>query len=206
MAKRRFWNGFALGAAAGASAGVLSSLLINKFGRASEPRILRLEKSLQIGRPVEEVFQAWSQLDQLPKYLSFIQEVRTDGNRSHWRVQINGRIAEWDAEIEQFIPNEAIGWKSLNGPKHTGRISFSRLGNDTLVHVTMNYAPPLGKTSGVLSPVGGYLEHQIDRAFREFKAALESKGREGAQQPATGTFGRSSAEGQRLGSTYGRAD
>lgn len=190
MAKRRFWNGFAAGAAAGAAAGIASSLLVNKFGRAKEPRILRMEKSLQVGRPVEEVFRAWSDLERLPEWLTFVKEVRRDGNRSHWRVAINGREIEWDAEIEQFIPNQSIGWKSTTGPKHTGRITFSPLRDHTLVQVTMNYAPPLGNFSGVLEPISGYLEHYIERAFRDFKAAMEGKGREGAEaMPATGTFG-----------------
>ncbi len=207
---RRFWRGFATGAAAGAGAGIGIFLLITRIGRRKQ-RIVRLEKSLQIGRPVHEVFEAWVNFERLPNLSDSIQTIRREGDRSHWKVHVNGRLVEWDAQVEQFIPNQAIGWKSINGPKHTGRITFSPLGNDTLVQVTMNYAPP----SPVLKPfaenLGGFMERTIEQVLRDFKSALEGKGQEGRKPAvrseevgpgiemtrndvsrATGTFGTSS--------------
>ena len=83
---------------------------------------------------------------------------------------------EWDARIEQLIPNEAIGWKSVNGPKHTGRITFSPIGNDTLVQVTMNYAPPLRLFLPFVAPMTGRIEGVIERVLRDFKASAEGRG------------------------------
>ena len=37
-------------------------------------------------------------------------------------------------------------------PGANGRIAFSRLGDDTLLHLSMNYAPPLGRLASLLSP------------------------------------------------------
>jgi uncharacterized membrane protein len=171
---------------------MLASSLI---GRNRSSRILRLEKSMQIGQPVEEVFRAWSDLQGLPRLSNMIEEVHCIGSRSHWRVNIAGRHFEWEAELEQFIPNQSLGWKSISGPKHTGRINFSPLGNDTLVHVTMNYAPPMRLLRPVLSPMVGNLEGYIEKALRDFKASLENRAEEAPvhrmQEPlrATGTFG-----------------
>ncbi len=192
MAKR-YWRGFATGAATGAGLTFGSMALASALGRRN-PRIVRLEKSLQIGRPVQEVFQQWASLERLPQWSSCVEQVTNNGDRSHWRVNVDGRTLEWDAEIEQFIPNEAIGWKSVNGPKHTGRITFSKLGNDTLVQVTMNYAPPSRLLRPFAANVGEHLEHYIEQVLRDFKASLEGKGQEGAT-PAT----RSSSE--RIGPT-----
>lgn len=177
MAKH--WRGFAAGAAAGAGLTFGSVALVNTLFRR-HPRIIRLEKSIQIGRPVDEVFRAWADLDRLAEWSGCVESVRNLGERSHWRVNVDGRCLEWDAEIEQFIPNQAIGWKSLNGPKHTGRITFSPLGNDTLVQITMNYAPPSRVVNMVSGNVGEHLERYIDQVLRDFKAGLEGKGQEGA--------------------------
>ena len=187
MAKR-YWRGFAAGAATGAGLTFGSVALASALARRN-PRIVRLEKSLQIGRPVEEVFQRWSNLDRLPEWSDCVEEVFSNGNCSHWVVKVDGRTLEWDAEIEQLIPNEAIGWKSVNGPKHTGRITFSKIGNDTLVQVTMNYAPPSRWMTPFAPNLGEYLERYLDQVLRDFKASLEGKGQEGAK-PAT----RSSSE------------
>ena len=97
------------------------------------------------------VFHAWSDFENFPRLVRLVEDVRVNGKRSHWKVRLNGRTLEWDAELTQNIPNQALGWKSLNGPKHTGRINFSPLGRDTVVHVVMNYGPPGGELAGDLT-------------------------------------------------------
>ncbi len=186
MAQKHFWSGFAAGAAT-ALGGIWAA---NAVGRGSRSRIIRLEKSVQIGRPVAQVFEAWSDFSRLPRFSSLIQSVQRYGDRSHWVVNINGKPFEWDAELTQIIPNEAIGWKSVSGTKHTGRISFSPLGSDTLVHVQMNYAPPARFLRPVLSGMSGQIEGYIEQALRDFKRAMESENwNSSSGSQATGTYG-----------------
>lgn len=176
---RDFWGGFAFGALAGAAGALLGSAAASSIGSSYDSRILRMEKSVQIGLPVEEVFAAWSNFAELPLRISCIEEVSNDGRE--WRIWVDGRGWCFRAETEQYIPNQAIGWKSIDGPKHSGRINFARLGNDTLVHVSMNYAPPLGRFGRLLAPLTDHVEGHIEAALREFKQSLEGKGAEGAQ-------------------------
>jgi len=200
--KSRFWRGFAAGAAAGTGAVLLPQLI----GRAGASRIIRLEKSIQIGRPVEEVYDAWTDWERLPRVTENIADIRQHGDRTHWRVQINGRQFEWDAVVQQRIQNQAIGWKSVSGVKHTGRVTFSPLGNDTLVLITMNYAPPSRVLRPLMSSLAGHMEGLIEKVLRDFKASVESRppGVQGAVRassekigpgtamtdlPRTGTFG-----------------
>lgn len=189
---RRHAKSFAAGMAAGSAATLGSLLAINLVARLRHRRVVRLEKSLQIGRPVEEVFRSWVDLERLPQLSPVIEQITRHGDRSHWRVVMDGRSYEWDALIEQFIPNQSVGWKSLSGPRHTGRISFSPLGHDTLVHVTMNYAPRMRLLSPFFPAISEHLEDCIERVLRDFKAALEKHEQAApAREPAaaTGTFG-----------------
>jgi uncharacterized membrane protein len=176
MASRRFWKGFAAGAVAGSSAGFGSWLLSRVAFQRSDSPVVRLEKSVQIGAPVDVVFRAWADLEHLPARIRLLEEVRLRGTRSHWKARINGRSFEWDAKLTQNIRNQALAWKSIGGPKHTGRINFSPLGRDTEVHVVMNYAPPGGELAGDLLGHTASLEDHLGQALREFKAALEGKG------------------------------
>lgn len=183
--RNQFWTGFAAGAASGAGAMLALNAVL-----ARSRRVLRLERSLQIGKPVNEVFAAWSELEQLPAISETIRCIDSYGRRSRWVVTLDGKDFEWEAEVTQFLPNQAIGWKSISGPKHTGRVTFGRVGADTLVHVTMNYAPPMGLFTRTLAPLSGHLEDHVDRALREFKAAIEARQRlEKPGDVATGTFG-----------------
>ena len=189
MARQRFWSGFAVGTAVGAVAGMGSWLVSRKLGRNQYGKIMRLEKSVQVGRPVEQVFAAWEDLESLPGYVPMVESIRVNGKRSHWRVRVEGRRLEWDAVQTQRVDSQALGWKSVGGPKHTGRINFARLGNDTLVHVVMNYAPPAGLISSGVVEAFGRVEGILEQALRDFKAAMEGKGQE---ERATGTYGHSS--------------
>jgi uncharacterized membrane protein len=191
--QRDFWIGFTWGAAAA----IGGALVAGRFRRGGASRILRLEKSLQIARPPAEVFDVWSDFEELAKYTDSLESVRSSGHRSHWRASVRGRQLEWTAELTQLIPNQAIGWKSVNGPKHSGRVTFSPLGNDTLVHVQMNYMPPARILRLALSPLSGEIEGYIEQALRDVKAGLEKrpvgaateKHRQDALGRSTGTYG-----------------
>lgn len=192
MRQKHFWTGVAAGAAAAAG----SAWLVGLLGRGGQSRIIRLEKSVQIGRPVEDVFQTWCDLEALPRYTNLLRSIRRSGDRSSWTAEVGGIPLEWTAEIVQVIPNESIGWRSVEGVRHSGRVTFSRIGDQTLVHVQMNYAPRLWFLRPVLSPVVGVMEGYIEQALRDVKMVLESGGGKFALQKeptaptqATGTYG-----------------
>ena len=202
----RFWPGFATGALIGTAAAVGGYMIAAALRGNRDARIVRFETSIQIGKKPSEVFDAWTNFEQLPQLLEIGKEVRRSGNSSEWRVNLDGKDFEWSAETIQFIPNEAIGWKSTSGPKHTGRINFAAIGDDTLMHVVVNYAPPLGRFSSLLSPVSEHVETCIEQALRDFKAALEGESadsRSGPQraewkdeleQKATGTYAKNKVD------------
>jgi uncharacterized membrane protein len=166
-----------------------------------DSRIVRFETSIQIGRQVNDVFGAWSNFDRLPELLDVVREVQSSGNSSHWRVNVDGKDFEWDAETTQFIPNESIGWKSVSGPKHTGRVTFASVGDDTLMHVTINYAPPLGRFGRLLSPMTEHIEAYVHDALRDFKAALE--GGRSISGPAQATWREQADDRAKATGTYG---
>ncbi|HSB76770.1 MAG TPA: SRPBCC family protein [Terriglobales bacterium] len=188
---KHFWRGFGMGAAVGAGGTVGIIFGLNYVGRAGRRRVVRLEKSIQIGAPVEDVFRAWLDMERLPQLTDVIEQVRRYGDRSHWTVNVDGRQFEWDAEIEQFILNQSIGWKSVSGSKNSGRVTFSPLGTDTLVHVTMNYAPKISLLTPFVNSFSMRLEELIEKALRDIKAALEARVEMSRPKPAdaTGTYG-----------------
>ena len=188
MNRNSFWKGFATGAASGTAAGFGMIFAWQALASARSNRIIRIEESLQIGRPVDEVFAAWSNFSDLPNISPMIRKVETYNGRSHWVMSIYGKQVEWEAELVQKIPNQSLGWKSVNGPKHSGRINFSPLGNDTLVHVIMNYAPPLRIFSRAAEPLREPLEAHVKRVLRDLKGALEHSGTHAANANPAATF------------------
>ncbi len=186
MRAEKFWSGFAAGTAVGAFAGIGAVLAVRRRISEADRRVVRLEKSINIGGPARKVYAAWSHFERLPQWIGFIKRVEHRGRHWRWLVNLDGRDFQWEAKITQVIPNESIGWKSLTGPKHTGRITFSPAGDQTVVHVIMNYIPPLG-TFGAMVTMEEHLEQWIERGLREFKAGMEKELH--ATELRTGTAG-----------------
>jgi len=186
MMRSDFRNGFFSGIGAGVAVGAGIVLAARSFRPGRSSRVLRIEKSIEIGAPVSEVFSAWADLSALPRHISTVRSVTRSGDRFRWEVELAGRSFAWDAVVTQFIPLQALGWKSLSGPKHSGRITFSPLRADTLLQVQMNYAPPLGRASAIMAPIEEQLEGYVEHALHEFKASMEKGSQE---QQATGTYG-----------------
>src|SRR5205823_14253985 len=78
---------------------------------------LKVEKSFTIQRPAAELYAAWRDLENLPRFMKHLKSVKMlDGRRSHWVAEgPMGVSAEWDAEVITERPNELIGWRSLEG-------------------------------------------------------------------------------------------
>jgi uncharacterized membrane protein len=170
MSQKHFWGGVAVGSGA-VIGGMFAAGLLGKGGQS---HIIRLEKSVQIGADIESVFRAWAHFERIPQYCRYITHVRNTGNdRSEWTANIDGHIFQWEAEVTQVIPNQVIGWKSTEGSKHSGRITFAPIGHDTLVHVQMNYVPPTVLARPVLAAISGRIEGYVEQALRDFKNEIE---------------------------------
>lgn len=184
--KTGYWPAFTAGAAFGALA--MAGLLSYRRNAVGDGRVIHIERSVNIGRPVEALFSVWQNVERMPQLIGSIRKIERFGAVSRWLANIDGSDVEWDAQVTQLIFNESIGWKSVNGPKHSGRISFSPLGDQTIVHVMMSYAPRTVHAALGAGP-GANLEHWIDRGLREFKASMEDDSLRREPLARTGTTG-----------------
>ena len=154
----------------------------------------RVESSVVVEAPVSQVFNYWRTLENLPNFMSNIEEVRNIGNRrTHWRVKGPlGAKLEFDAQTTQEQENQTIAWESLDGNIDTsGEVRFQELGPDrTRVEVSLNYADPPG---GKLGEVGAKLvanpQVLVDQDLQNFKEIIEGRAtpEEIQQRPAAAT-------------------
>jgi len=153
----------------------------------------KVEERITIGRPVEEVYSFWRQLDQLPSFMGHLREVRVlDQHRSHWVAKAPlGLSMEWDAEIINDGPNDVIAWRSLEGSAvdTAGSGHFRRApGNaGTEVHVSLKYDPPGGKVGSWFAWLLGQApEQQIREDLRRLQQMLEAGGTSAPQAQLAG--------------------
>jgi uncharacterized membrane protein len=148
---------------------------------ASVPRGdgIKVERSITVNRPREEVYRFWRQLENLPRFMDHLESVTVlDEDHSHWVAKAPaGTRVEWDASIHNEIENELLAWRSLPGSDidNAGSVHFTPAGDGTEIRVVLSYNPPAGKVGAVVAKLlGEEPEQQVEEDLRRFKQVMEA--------------------------------
>jgi uncharacterized membrane protein len=138
----------------------------------------RVEGNIEVEAPVQQVYEYWQHLENLPQFMSNIESVTSTGpDTTHWVVKGPlGAKVEFDAKTTQDEPNSAIGWNTVDGQVQTsGQVRFQEVTpNRTRVEVQMNYAdPPGGKVGEVASRAVANPKVMMEQDLRNFKDIME---------------------------------
>ena len=108
----------------------------------------------------QELFNQWTQFEEFPRFMEGVKSVRQlDNKRLHWQTVIAGKEEDFDAIIDEQIPDQRIAWHSTIGPKQGGVVTFHRLAdNKTRIMLQMEYDP-----QGFVEKAGDMLEPDHQR-------------------------------------------
>jgi uncharacterized membrane protein len=142
---------------------------------------IKIEKSVLVNRPAEELYRFWRNFENLPRFMDHLESVTVlDENRSHWVAKAPaGTRVEWDATIHNEIENQLIAWRSLPGAEvnNAGSVHFtpSASGAATEVRVVLSYDPPAGKLGAAVARLfGEEPSKQVEDDLRRFKQVMEA--------------------------------
>ena len=142
----------------------------------------RVEKSIRVAAPVDEVYRFWRNFENFPRFMEHVEEVRLtdpDGKMSHWKLKGPlGVTVEYDAELAKDEPNKTIGWNSTGGSiETTGAVTFADTGDNTQVNVVMQwYDPPAGRIGEALSRLLQNPDKMLEEDLQRFKRLVETQG------------------------------
>lgn len=159
----------------------------------------RVDSSVTVEAPVERVYDYWSTLENLPRFMTNIEDVRPVGpGKTHWRVKGPlGAKMEFDAETTQDEENRAVSWNSTDGNVETsGQVRFREVGAGyTRVEVTMNYWDlPGGRLGEAGSRFVANPQVMVDQDLQNFKEIMEGAATpEEIQQRVAGATAQSGA-------------
>lgn len=142
---------------------------------------VRVEKSVTIAAAPEHLYAFWRNFENLPRFMRNLESVEVhDAKRSHWVAKgPAGTSVEWEAEIINEVPNELIGWRSIEGSDvdNAGSVHFApATGNrGTEVKVVLRYDPPAGVVGATLSKLlGENPATNIQEDLRRLKMLIET--------------------------------
>ncbi len=157
----------------------------------------KIKKETTIDAPVATVYAAWRNFENFPYFMKNIEEVSsTSDTMSHWKAKGPlGMAAEWDAEITLDQPNQAIGWRGIEGASpviNSGRVNFNADGADrTRLDVTIEYAAPGGVIGDLAAKIFANPDNQVKEDLERFRECVA-----GGMVEGTGRFTAASAPGE----------
>lgn len=149
--------------------------------RLPAKRAIRVQKTLTINAPAEELYRFWRDIENLTRFMRHLRSVqRLDDHRSHWVASgPAGVCVEWDAEILTDVENEHLSWQSTEHADvyNAGSVHFHPAphGRGTEVKVVIRYTPPAGALGAAFAKLfQENPEQQIAEDLRRFKSLIEA--------------------------------
>jgi uncharacterized membrane protein len=135
----------------------------------------RIEKEIEVKAPIRAVYNQWTQFEEFPHFMEGVKEVRQlDDKRLHWRAEILGQSIEWDATIDEQIPEERIAWRSTTGHPNAGAVYFTPTGPDsTRIKLVISYQL-LGAAEKIADALGA-ASLRVEGDLRRFRKFIEER-------------------------------
>ncbi|NIN66442.1 MAG: hypothetical protein GTO63_17470 [Anaerolineae bacterium] len=146
----------------------------------------KVDSSIFIDAPAEQVFRRIAQHDRCNDWLVFVRrayyptpQTTGVGTLAHQEGEILGRKMEWDGEVVEWVDNERIVWKATSGqPKRMKMRALNRVrteGGGARYSLEVHYEMPyslIGKALDVLW-VRRRLKEDLRKSVERLKAVLE---------------------------------
>ena len=136
----------------------------------------QITETLEVDVPVRVAYDQWTQFESFPKFMEGVDRVvQVDDATLEWTATIAGVVKNWRAEITEQRPDELVAWRSIDGARNDGAVSFESLGPDrTRLELQLDVEP-----DGLVEKAGdalGLVERRVRGDLERFKAFVESRG------------------------------
>lgn len=143
-----------------------------------------LEHSVQVevDAPIDMVWGLWSDLEQMPKWMKWIESVEIledDPELSRWKLASGAFEFKWLSRTLKVVPNQIIQWESIDGLPNRGAVRFYDRRDSSIVRLSIAYDIPgiLGQVMDNLF-LGRVVESTIQadlERFREYITKIQQQ-------------------------------
>lgn len=137
-----------------------------------------LEEHIDVGVPIDTVWESLHRVEDYPRFVEGVREVRTEEDgRTHLDVEASGRVRELEAEVSDRKGEGVMEWRTTGAPELVGSFSLQPINeNRTRVQARLEYDP--GTIREALGGPKGFAQaNAIERLVRSdlehFKECVE---------------------------------
>ena len=141
---------------------------------------MRVERFVEIDAPVEQVFDAFGDFENVPRWMRNVRDVRRTGRyTSRWTANTrSSEPFEWDVETTVYQPDRRIVWRAVGGDVDTdGEVVLQETPHGTtLMRLVISYYPTGGRHGPAVARFfGNNAEQQLEEDLERFKHDLERR-------------------------------
>ena len=157
------------------------SAMLQKNDLTAHTPSVNIRLSFMVHAPRKMVYDAWRNLERLPRFLKHIRKIKvTNAIHSHWVLKTPGRVpaVEWDAEIIEQEDARELSWRSLPGSmiETAGKINFADTLNGTELIILITYRPPAGYIGSTIAKLmNPTFRNMVKQDLLRFKEYIENK-------------------------------
>lgn len=142
-----------------------------------------LERTVElvVDAPLARVYALWADLENLPKWMQYVDRVTLDLNRpgySQWRFGMAPLFVEWTARITRQIPLRLLAWEGVSGLPNRGQIEFFPVGQGCRLRMTLAVGMPDGIVGEVVKQIGlgNWLDENLRADLERFARLAQQDG------------------------------
>jgi uncharacterized membrane protein len=113
-------------------------------GAGNTQKVTNIVESIDIGAPIRLVYDQWTQFTDFPSFMKKVEKVeQEEQEKLNWQAQIFLSHRNWEATIQEQVPDRRIVWTSKGQKGHVdGAVTFHELDPEmTRVLVVLEYWP-----------------------------------------------------------------
>ena len=131
-----------------------------------------------INAPVEQVWAVWMDLEAMPRWMNWIESVKTldDPSLTDWTLAAQGVRFHWQARISKQVEGQQLQWESIGGLPTKGAVRFyPESENRTAVKLSVTYELPR-PLAPLMEPriLGGIVTRELQANLDRFRDLVES--------------------------------
>lgn len=136
----------------------------------------QVTETIEVDVPVNVAYNQWTQFEEFPNFMDGVDEVRQlDDTHLHWVASFAGVRREWDAKIDEQVPDKRVSWSNVDGATNKGTVRFDRVAaTATRVTLELEFEP-----DGLLENVGdklGFVSGMARRDLELFRDFITNRG------------------------------
>ena len=132
-----------------------------------------VDNTIEVDADIRDVYETWTAFEDFPEFMEVVERIDLVLDDSmHWVVVVEEDIVEWDADVVEHIPDQAVSWRAVDG-REVGQVTFDKIADGrTKVHYQLDYDPKAWE--GEPDKTRRWMRKRVDQDLKAFKIAVEA--------------------------------